>query len=91
MAEYHVKCGLGGIYAGTLKKSGDEWKNSNLVTDEAIDAVIGYLYLQMGEEANAIAYAVKLKDGKYARLKLEVSDKCPEWAKKDFEVEDGQN
>ena len=87
MAQYHVGCGLAGIYAGTLKKSGDDWKNKSLVTDEAIGAVIGYMYYQMGEEANAIAYAVKLKDGKYARLKLEVSDKCPEWAKKDMEAE----
>lgn len=81
MAEYHVGCGFAGIYAGTLNKSGTEWKNKSLVTNEAIDAVIGHMLWKIPEDKDSIAYAVKLKDGRYAKLKLEVSDKCPEWAK----------
>ena len=81
MAEYHVGCGLAGIYAGTLKKNGEEWLHKSDVTNEAINAVIGYMYWQVPKDEKAFAYAVKLRDGKYARLKLEVSDTCPEWAK----------
>lgn len=81
MAEYHVGCGLSGIYAGTVKKNGYEWLNKSEVTKEAIIAVIGYMYFEMPEGEKSYAYAVKMKDGKYARLKLEVSETCPEWAK----------
>ena len=42
MAEYHVGCGLAGIYAGTLKNN-NEWKNKSDVTDEALCAVAQYL------------------------------------------------
>lgn len=27
MADYHVRRGLAGIYAGTLKKKGEEWQS----------------------------------------------------------------
>lgn len=43
MAEYHVGCGLFGIYAGTLKKNGIEWLNKSCVTNEALDSVAQYL------------------------------------------------
>lgn len=43
MAEYHVGCGAFGIYAGTLKPNGMEWRNKSCVTGEAIDAVAQYL------------------------------------------------
>ena len=46
MAEYHVGCGIAGIYAGTLKQSGDEWRNKSNVTNEAINAVAQYLLFQ---------------------------------------------
>lgn len=39
--EYHVGCGIAGIYAGTLDK--DKWINKSDVTDEAISAVAQYL------------------------------------------------
>ena len=39
MSEYHVSCGMFGIYAGTVKKNGTEWKDKTCVTDEAIKAV----------------------------------------------------
>ena len=38
MPQYHVGCGLAGIYAGILKKPG-EWKVKNEVTDEAVSSV----------------------------------------------------
>ena len=43
MANYHVGCGIAGIYAGTLKPSGDEWRNKSDVTHEALCAVAQYL------------------------------------------------
>lgn len=43
MAEYHVCCGAFGIYAGTLKPNGIEWRNKSDVTDEAISAAAQYL------------------------------------------------
>ena len=89
MAEYHVGCGIAGIYAGTLKaKKKDEWLNKSLVTNEAIDAVMGYMYFQVPEGETCFAYAAKTRDGKYLRLKLEVSDHCPEWAKEQMGVEE---
>lgn len=43
MVEYHVGCGAFGIYAGTLKPNGIEWRNKSDVTDEAISAAAQYL------------------------------------------------
>lgn len=43
MAEYHVRRGLAGIYAGTLKKNGEEWQNKTDVTIEAMREVGMYL------------------------------------------------
>lgn len=43
MAEYHVGCGLAGIYAGTLKQNGKEWRNKSDVTNEALCAAAQYL------------------------------------------------
>ena len=45
MAEYHVGCGIAGIYAGTLHKKRDRWNQKSDVTKEAIDAVIEYLMM----------------------------------------------
>lgn len=42
MAEYHVGCGMAGIYAGTLNKQGTEWLTKSEVTEEARQAVILY-------------------------------------------------
>ena len=81
MAEYHVGSGLFGIYAGILKKNGKEWLHKSNVTDETIIAVMQYMYFQLSEGEKTMAYACKLNDGTYARLKIEVSDECPEWAK----------
>ena len=43
MAEYHVGCGITGIFAGTINKKGDAWMNKSDVTDEAINAVAQFL------------------------------------------------
>ena len=48
MANYHVGCGIAGIYAGTLNKKGDMWVNKSDVTDEAVSATAQWL-LQTGE------------------------------------------
>ena len=46
MAEYHVGCGLAGIYAGTLKTNGEEWRNKTDATHEALYAVAQFLIFQ---------------------------------------------
>lgn len=43
MTEYHVGCGVFGIYAGTLNKTGDKWRNKSDVTLEAMGAVAQHL------------------------------------------------
>ena len=43
MTEYHVGCGVFGIYAGILNKKRDLWRNKSDVTDEAVCAVAQYL------------------------------------------------
>lgn len=43
MANYHVGCGITGIFAGTLNKTGNMWNNKSDVTDEAIRSVAQYL------------------------------------------------
>lgn len=88
MAEYHVGCGIAGIYAGTLKPNGTEWRNKSNVTDEAIDAVVQHMYFKVPKGETAFAYGFKMRDGNYVRLKLEVCDHCPEWAKEQMGVEE---
>ena len=50
MAEYHVGCGIAGIYAGILNKKGDRWNQKSEVTIEAIDSVAEFLMMN-GSEA----------------------------------------
>ena len=87
MSNYHVGCGLAGIYAGTLNPKGDSWRNKSNVTNEAISSVVNYMYLQIPNGENCFAYGFKMRDGKYVRLKIEASDTCPEWAKEVLEGE----
>ena len=42
MTEYHVGCGMLGIYAGTLSKKGSMWLHKSDVTNEAFNAVAQY-------------------------------------------------
>lgn len=65
---YHVGCGLCGIYAGILKKSGDEWKSKSDVTDEAINAVCNYMLIKKETDNNFRGYTYNLKNGGKATL-----------------------
>lgn len=68
MAEYHVGCGAFGIYAGTLKPNGIEWRNKSDVTDEAISAAAQYLLQH--DESMAFTY----KDKRYRLGVIEVGE-----------------
>jgi len=57
MAEYHVGCGIIGIYAGTLNKKNNMWTNKSDVTYEAINAVAQFLLEH--EEAVEFNYQCK--------------------------------
>lgn len=59
MAEYHVGCGLAGIYAGTLNPKGDTWRNKSNVTNEALCAAAQYLL------SNKKEFHFTLNDGEY--------------------------
>ena len=64
MAEYHVGCGITGIFAGTLNKKGDMWANKSNVTDEAMRAVAQFLL----EHKEAMNFNYR---GKHYRLAVE--------------------
>lgn len=66
MAEYHVSCGAFGIYAGTLKPNGIEWRNKSDATDEAISAAAQYLLQH--DESMTFTY----KDKRYRLGVIEV-------------------
>ena len=68
MAEYHVGCGAFGIYAGTLKPNGIEWRNKSDVTDEAISAAAQYLLQH--DESMTFTY----KDKRYRLGVIEVEE-----------------
>lgn len=57
MAEYHVGCGLTGIYAGTIKKPG-EWKSKSEVTGEALSSVAEFMLgnIKPGDKAYEITW-----------------------------------
>lgn len=80
MADYHVGCGLAGIYAGTLmpKKDGKPqmWRNKSDVTDEAICAVRDHLYSEFIKAGNTQGgYKWTRKDGKIVKLLVVVEEK----------------
>ena len=63
MAEYHVGCGIVGIYAGTLNKKGDMWINKSLVTNEVLSCAFDYLYSNKKEfraTINDVEYAMRI-------------------------------
>lgn len=79
MAEYHVGCGLAGIYAGTLnpktKDGYQTWRNKSDVTEEAISTVAQYLKQELSLEKNGtdIARRFTFNDGTIvAELKLSI-------------------
>lgn len=57
MAEYHVGCGLAGIYAGTILKPG-VWKSKSPVTEEALRAAAEYMMgkIEKDHEAYEISW-----------------------------------
>lgn len=78
MAEYHVGCGLAGIYAGTLnpktKDGYQTWKNKSDVTEETISAVAQYLKQELNFEKNGIEITRRYtsNDGTIIELKLSI-------------------
>lgn len=78
MADYHVGCGLAGIYAGTLQNP-NKWRNKSDVTDEAICAVRDYMVqeclggLGCSNTANG-GYSWTLKDGRTVELRVHILD-----------------
>ena len=76
MSEYHVSCGMFGIYAGTVKKNGTEWKDKTRVTDEAIEAVRDRLL--SGTKFNnktSNGYSWTTKEGNTVTLKVSIEGK----------------
>jgi hypothetical protein len=78
MAEYHVGCGLAGIYAGVLKNK-DEWKDKTECTDEAIEAVRDYMVDDLlggisCSKTDKSGYSWKLKDGRYVILEVRIEE-----------------
>ena len=73
MPEYHVGCGIAGIYAGTLNnRNKNIWQNKSMVTDEAIDAVRDYMKSELKEGEVKRTYEWTLKKGGKVRLTLEI-------------------
>ena len=77
MAEYHVGCGLFGIYAGTLNKNKTMWTNKSDVTDEAITAVREYMIDELlgGKEcqkATQSGYEWDLSNGNIVQLIVKI-------------------
>ena len=64
MTEYHVGCGITGIFAGTINKISTMWANKSDVNDEAISAVAQFLLEH--DEAMEFSY-----HGKHYRLTVE--------------------
>lgn len=74
MSKYHVACGMFGIYAGTVKSNGKEWKEKSEVTDEAIDAVRDYMFDRfITQEEDNGGYKWKRTDGRTVRLLVVVT------------------
>ena len=83
MAEYHVSTSdiTGVIYAGNGRKDGPitEFRDKSDVTNEAINAVMAHMLQKIKPGENGFAYANTTLDGKYIRLKIEVSEHKPDW------------
>ena len=79
MADYHVGAGCFGIYAGTINKKGDLWKNKTECTDEAINAVRDYMVQELlgglnCTKASSSGYEWTLKDGRIVELRVTIKD-----------------
>ena len=79
MADYHVGAGCFGIYAGTLNKKGNLWKNKTECTDEAINAVRDYMVQELlggldCTKTSSSGYQWTLKDGRIVELRVAIKD-----------------
>lgn len=80
MAEYHVGCGVFGIYAGTLNpRNKSMWQNKSECTDEALAAVRDYMVQELlgGIEctkAVSSGYEWTLKDGRTVELRVTIKE-----------------
>jgi len=78
MHEYHVGCGLFGIYAGTLNSRNKQlWQNKTECTDEAICAVRDYMVSELlgGIDCKKTAssgYEWELEDGRVIELRVTI-------------------
>lgn len=83
MTKYHVGTSdiTGAIFAGVgnVQDCWIEWKEKREVTSEAINAVMSHMLNKLKPGENSTAYMNRTLDGKYVRLKLEVSEHKPEW------------
>lgn len=68
MAEYHVGCGVFGIFAGTLNKSKTMWRQKSDVTEEAINSVAYYLL----EHSEKVSFTYRAK--KYVMMVVEYKE-----------------
>lgn len=82
MAEYHIGCGIAGIYAGTLnqkRKDGYQtWRNKSDVTEEAIAAVAQYFKQELKHNEISIRRRYTFNDGTKVELKLSIVDEDEE-------------
>ena len=83
MAEYHIGCGIAGIYAVTLKnqktKDGYQiWRNKSDVTEEAIAAVAQYFKQELKKNEISIGRRYTFNDGTKVELKLSIVDEDEE-------------
>ena len=74
MAEYHVGCGIAGIYAGMVKANKEEWRSKSLVTDEAINAVRDFLLDELHGNCGTNSREWTRKDGKTVTLMIKVEE-----------------
>jgi len=72
MADYHVGCGIAGIYAGVLRKNGHEWKDKTCVTEEALEAVRDWLLEEKRPEDERYGYCWRKPDGEEVWLTVTV-------------------
>ena len=79
MAEYHIGCGLAGIYAGTLNRKNKDgyrtWRDKSDVTEEAIEAVARYLGVKLkydNEKESNRKYM--LNDGAMVELNVSIME-----------------
>lgn len=70
MPEYHVGCGVFGIYAGTLNKKGDMWLHKSDVTNEVLGCAAQHLLFNKTEfrfQYKDKSYVLRVEGGQDGR------------------------